>query len=175
MPCKDFRYSLFGRLKSYEALRAEPWFRDLKNSIGHDFDRIPTRQGWKELIRASGLRVEKTMGVDIVLDSFLMYYVFAGIRKAYAKAIRWKSRKLFSGGAGKADFPIGQAPVTTRQAPDPRPAPRIQTYSWKRKAIGFLWRRIFLEAYWLLCLPERLFPERGIGASVYFVIAKPDR
>lgn len=169
MPCKDFRYSLFGKLKSHETLRDEPWFRDLKHSIGHDFDRIPTRQGWKDLIRGSGLKVEKAMAVDIVLDAFLMYYGFEWIKRAYSKAIRSKSGKRPSANPSGQGMPSASASGTGSRA-----LSCIQVYSWKRKIIGFLWKRIFLEAYWRLSFPERLFPDRAIGASVYFELSKPD-
>ncbi len=166
VPCKDFRFSLFARFKSYDRLKNEEWFRKIQESTGHDFSRIPDRRGWKKHAMQNRFTISFVSASDVLLDSWMMYYFFQAIKRAQSFVIRLKRK------AAPGSF----TPSAARQNELPNDKGNkekcVKKYSLERKVLGFIWYNMILRAFWILFRVGQTLRRLPIGAGVYMSIIR---
>ena len=144
-PCRDFRFSLFARLKSYESLRHAEWFLRIQNETGHDYGKIPDRNGWKQLAIRNGFAVKSCDASDICLDSWMMYYFFNFLKRIQSSIIRLKTARSHCDPQLPLEVQCGIVPGCSKLLLFGQE--NFRKYSSKRRFAGFLWYHIVLKAF----------------------------
>lgn len=171
VPCRDFRFSLFAKLKTADRLRHEEWFVRNQESSGHDFCRIPDRRGWQRLAAQAGFAVVRCEAADIVLDSWMMYSVYQFLKDSQSYVIRLKRSPGRRPGRDGGESGGETADSSHHPGSSPEPAVAVR-YSLKRRVLGFVWYQAVLRIFWMLLLPERLLRRFPVGASVYLTLRR---
>ena len=171
VPCRDFRFSLFARFKRYESLRHEDWFLRNQNDTGHDYSKIPDRNGWKQAAIRNGFIVSTCDASDICVDSLMMYSFYKLVKRLQSAIIQSRNRHSHSLQESLTqDQCRSTAPNSATYAQES--SKHLKTYSLKRRIAGFLWYHIVLKTFWMLLIPERIFRRLPIGASAYLSLRK---
>ena len=166
VPVKDFRYSLFGRLRTYDKLRFESWFQINQLQSGHSYQRIPERRGWRQLALHNHFKILFFDATDILFDSWMMYYLFPFAINVQSALIRFKSGKsIESVDIHHHDSQTQQTPLLPGSIPEKRS-------SLLRKFSGVIWYHIILRIFWYLLQIERLGRHLPAGAAIYMGLEK---
>lgn len=170
VPCKDFRFSLLARFKSYNRLKGEEWFRKNQESTGHDFCRIPDRRGWKQLAVQNRFLVSFTFASDIFLDSWMMYYFFHYVKKVQSAIIRHKNKTTTM---KPAVSQVCHKESFNDRSGKGSPGSSMKKYSIKRRVLGFFWYNLILGAFWIIYKLERELQKKiPLGATIYMGLVK---